>query len=48
MERIGSGFGKIISGYEFQINYNESKKPSLSSDSYQFTVVMLNLNYDVP
>lgn len=26
MERIGSGFGKIISGYEFQINYNESKK----------------------
>ena len=48
MERKGSGFGKIISGYEFQINYNESKKPSLSSDSYQFTVVMLNLNYDVP
>ena len=25
MERKGSGFGKIISGYEFQINYNESK-----------------------
>ena len=23
MERKGSGFGKIISGYEFQINYNE-------------------------
>ena len=48
MERKGSGFGKIISGYEFQINYNESKKPSFSSDSYQFTVVMPNLNYDVP
>ena len=25
MERKGSGFGKIISGYEFQINYNEKK-----------------------
>lgn len=48
MERKGSGFGKIISGYEFQINYNESKKPSFRSDIYQFTVVMPNLNYDVP
>ena len=47
MERKGSGFGKIISGYEFQINYNESKKPSFRSDRYQFTVVMPNLNYDV-
>ena len=48
MERKGSGFGKIISGYEFQINYNGSKKPSFRSDRYQFTVVMPNLNYDVP
>lgn len=48
MERKGSGFGKIISGYEFQINYNESKRPSFHSDRYQFTVVMPNLNYDVP
>ena len=47
MERKGSGFGKIISGYEFQINYDESKRPSFRSDRYQFTVVMLNLNYDV-
>ena len=44
---MGSGFGKIISGYEFQINYNESKRPSFRSDRYQFTVVMPNLNYDV-
>ena len=29
MERKGSGFGKIIGGYEFQINYDESKKPLL-------------------
>lgn len=47
MERKGSGFGKIISGYEFQINYNEKKKPSFRSDRYQFTVVMPNLNYGV-
>lgn len=48
MERKGSGFGKIISGYEFQINYSENKRPSFRSDRYQFTVVMPNLNYDVP
>ena len=47
MERKGSGFGKIISGYEFQINYYESKRPSFRSDRYQFTVVIPNLNYDV-
>ena len=46
MERKGSGFGKIIGGYEFQINYDESKKPSFRSDRYQFTVIMPNLNYD--
>ncbi len=48
MERKGSGFRKIIGGYEFQINYDESKKPSFRSDRYQFTVVMPNLNYNVP
>lgn len=48
MERKGSGLEKIISGYEFQINYDESKKPKFRSDRYQFTVVMPNLNYDVP
>lgn len=47
-ERKGSGFGKIIGGYEFQINYDESKKPTFRSDRYQFTVVMPNLNYNVP
>lgn len=46
MERKGSGFGKIIGGYEFQINYNETKRPSFRSDRYQFTVVMPNLNYN--
>ena len=51
MERKGSGFGKIISGYEFQKNYTDNKKPTFSSDRYQFTVIMPNLNYgtqDVP
>lgn len=47
MERKGSGFGKIISGYEFQVNYSEDKKPSFRSDRYQFTVVLPNLNYGV-
>ena len=48
MERKGSGFGKIISEYEFQINYSEGKRPTFRSDRYQFTVVMPNLNYNVP
>lgn len=47
MERKGSGFEKIISGYEFQVNYSEEKKPSFRSDRYQFTVIMPNLNYDI-
>ncbi len=47
MERKGSGFEKIISGYEFQANYSEEKKPSFRSDRYQFTVIMPNLNYGV-
>ena len=48
MECKGSGFGKIIDGYEFQINYDESKKTFFRSDRYQSTVVMPNLNYNVP
>lgn len=48
MERKGSGFGKIISGYECQINYSEKKNPIFISDRYQFTVIMPNLNYDDP
>ena len=47
MERKGSGFGRIISSYEFQANYSEDKKPKFRSDRYQFTVIMPNLNYGV-
>ena len=32
MERKGSGFEKIISGYEFQVNYSKEKKPFFLSD----------------
>ena len=35
-------------GYEFKINYDDTKKPRFRSDRYQFTLVMSNLNYDVP
>lgn len=45
MERKGSGFSKIINGYEFQKNFDESKRPTFRSDRYQFTVIMPNLNY---
>lgn len=52
MKRKGRGFGKVIGGYKFQINYNETKRPSFRLDRYQFTVVMPNPNYnriqDVP
>ena len=43
MERKGSGFGKIINGYEVQSNYNDNKRPNFSSDRYQFTVIMPTL-----
>ncbi len=45
MERRGSGFGKIIRSYEFQVNYQEEKKPYFRSDRTQFTVIWPNLNY---
>lgn len=47
MERKGSGFGKIIDAYEFQVNYTEDKKPYFRSDRANFVAVMPNLNYDV-
>ncbi len=48
MERKGSGFGKIISAYEFQVNYNEKKKPIFRSDRSNFAVILPNLNYNGP
>lgn len=46
MERKGSGFGKVIDAYEFQVNYTEDKKPYFRSDRASFVAVMPNLNYD--
>ena len=48
MERNGSGFGKIIDAYEFQVNYTEDKKPYFRSDRAGFVAIMPNLDYDVP
>lgn len=48
MERKGSGFGKIIDAYEFQVSYTEDKKPYFRSDRAGFVAIMPNLNYDVP
>ena len=45
MERKGSGFGKILDAYEFQVNYKEDKKPSFRSDRASFFAIMPNLNY---
>ncbi len=45
MERKGSGFEKIINGYEFQVNFNETKMPKFYSDRSQFRIIMPNLNY---
>lgn len=45
MERKGSGFEKIINGYEFQVTFDESKKPRFYSDRSQFRIIMPNLNY---
>ncbi|MCQ2414814.1 MAG: putative DNA binding domain-containing protein [Lachnospiraceae bacterium] len=47
MERKGSGFGKILDAYEFQVNYKEDKKPSFRSDRASFFTTMPNLNYDI-
>ena len=48
MERKGSGFGKIIDAYEFQVNYTEDKKSYFRSDRAGFVAIMPNLDYDVP
>ena len=45
MERKGSGFGKIIDAYEFQVNYTEDKKPLFHSDRANFFAIMPNLNF---
>lgn len=45
MERSGSGFGKILDGYETSNNFVNSKEPEFYSDSTMFLVTLPNLNY---
>lgn len=45
MERSGSGFGKILDGYENAVNFQEQKEPEFYSDSTMFLVTLPNLNY---
>lgn len=48
MERSGSGFGKILDGYEKAGNYRDQKEPEFYSDSTMFLVTLPNLNYPYP
>ena len=47
MERKGSGFGKSSAAMNFRSTMMKVKA-AFRSDRYQFTVVMPNLNYNVP
>ncbi len=46
MERQGSGLEKIINSYKQSPNYTIDKYPTFYSDQIQFTVTLMNLNYD--
>ena len=48
MERQGSGFGKILDGYEEAGNFREKKEPVFYSDNSVFIVTLPNLNYPYP
>lgn len=45
MERRGSGFKKILAGYEGQVDFDESKMPVFDADNDDFTLTLYNLNY---
>lgn len=48
MERQGSGFEKILDGYEKSENFREKKEPEFYSDDSVFIVTLPNLNYPYP
>ncbi len=48
MERSGSGFSKILDGYENAVNYTPDKIPEFYSDRTMFLVTLPNLNYPYP
>ena len=45
MERRGSGFKKICSDYNSQVNYTEAMAPQFYSDFDSFVLTLWNLNY---
>ena len=45
MERSGSGFSKILDGYEKAPNFNMRKEPEFYSENSMFLVTLPNLNY---
>ena len=48
MERRGSGFKKIRTEYEREVNYTDDVKPNFRSTPTSFFVTLYNLNYNVP
>ena len=45
MERSGSGFSKILDGYEKAPNFSVRKEPEFYSENSMFLVTLPNLNY---
>ena len=48
MERKGSGFEKVLSAYQKQVNFTDEFKPTYSSSTTWFKAVLPNLNYQLP
>ena len=48
MDRRGSGFKKILTGYKNQNNFKEELKPMFNSGFGSFTLTLYNLNYGIP
>ena len=46
MERQGSGLNKICTAYENAANYQEGMEPTFRSNRVEFTVNLLNLNFN--
>lgn len=47
MERKGSGFEKVLSAYQKQVNFTDEFKPTYSSSTTWFKAMLPNLNYSI-
>ena len=47
MERKGSGFEKVLSAYQKQVNFTDELKPTYTSSATWFKAVLPNLNYSI-